>query len=310
MRRIHNGLAADENGQSVPCDEGRAGRKLAALHRGAQPPALPMRAHSALLLFGFAATALVPAAQVHPESDLVTHAGPSVAIGEGDAWAFLRTRPDGSPEALGVVLTEGALDGLPMTMAPPGQESLYMHTLALPDEARALGLPYDHVSFDWNPHGHEPEGLFTLPHFDVHFNMVPEALRKTWTADNEDFFRRALVPPEARYLPPGYVSPPDNLPIPYMGLHWVDGADPTYAPDGPGFTEVLIWGSYDGRVIFAEPMITRAYLLTKPDHVETLALPPVFERGGPLPTRYSIRYDAEAGQYVIALEGLTYGPSD
>jgi len=277
------------------------------------PPArrtLPTRLLLGLGL-GLAAAALTTVALTQPRAsaDPQMHAGPAVAIGDGEAWAFVRTDAGGAAEAIGLVLTEAGLDGLPAAMAPMGHETMNMHTLALPAEAAALGLPFDHISLDWNPQGHEPEGLFTVPHFDMHFYMVPEAERMTWVESNPEFAVKGAIEPDPRYLPAGYVSPPDNVPVPYMGLHWVDGADPTYAPGGPAFTEVLLWGSYDGHVIFPEPMITRAFLLGKPDHVETIVLPDAFERPGPYPTRYAVRYDAAARQFVITLEGLTHRPA-
>ncbi|WP_412061747.1 DUF5602 domain-containing protein [Rubrivirga sp. IMCC45206] len=256
------------------------------------------------LLFLLLGLATAPLAQT--TAALQTHDGPAVAIGDGEAWAFVRTHADGTPEAIGLMLTETALDGLPAKAAMPGHEAMHMHTLALPAEAADLGLGIDHISLDWNPEGHEPEGLFTVPHFDMHFYMVPEAERRTWLPSNPEFVAKAERFPEARYLPASYVSPPDNLAIPLMGWHWFDGDDPTYAPGGPPFTEVFIWGSYDGQVIFPEPMMTRAWLQSKPDHVETLAQPEAVARTGYYPTRYSVRYDPDARRYTIALDGFVH----
>ena len=67
----------------------------------------------------------------------------------------------------------------------------------------------------------------------------------------------------------------------------------------------MLWGSYDGRVIFIEPMITRAYLLTKPNVTEPLKLPARYLRPGYYPTQYSVKYDAEKKEYTVALEGMT-----
>ena len=38
-----------------------------------------------------------------------------------------------------------------------------------------LGEAFQFVQFDWNPKGHEPEGVYTLPHFDFHFYTVSDA---------------------------------------------------------------------------------------------------------------------------------------
>ena len=228
--------------------------------------------------------------------------GPAVAVGNGTARAYVRLDAAGVPEALGVVLTDAALTGLPDGDGHDGHSHDLMNTLRFP--AEAAGLPFDHISFDWNPHGHEPEGLFTLPHFDVHFYMIPESERMNWTPADPQFAERGVRAPAERYIPAGFFSPPGNAPVPMMGMHWLDGSDPTYAPGGPSFTEVFLWGSYDGNVVFAEPMITKAFLESHPDYEETLAQPAAYARSGRYPTRYAIRYVAARGEYEIELGGL------
>jgi len=52
-------------------------------------------------------------------------------------------------------------------------------------------------------------------------------------------------------------------------------------------------------------MITRAYLLTKPNVTEPLKLPARYLRPGYYPTQYSVKYDAEKKEYTVALEGMT-----
>lgn len=234
-----------------------------------------------------------------------TRYGPAAAVGGGTVRTFVQTDAAGAPVALGVVLSESALSGLPAHAGGDGHESLW--TLRFPDEARAAGLQYDHVWFGWNPEGHEPEGLFTYPHFDLHFYWVPVAERESWTPADPRFAEKGERAPEAKYVPEGYALPPGPA-VPEMGNHLVDTADPTYAPGGPVFTEVLIWGSYDGRVPFLEPMITKAFFeslkASGRAHVETLAQPQAFQTAGYYPTRYSIRYDAAEKAYLVTLDGL------
>jgi len=43
-----------------------------------------------------------------------------------------------------------------------------------------------------------------------------------------------------------------------MGLHWLDIASPEL--NGAEFRYTLFYGSWDGRIIFDEPMITKALL--------------------------------------------------
>ena len=228
-----------------------------------------------------------------------TYYGTASTIGNGTARTFVRLDAAGAPDAVGVVLSEDALTGLP---ADPGGAHTMLN-LAFPAEAD--GLPYAFLSLGWNPNGHEPEGLFTVPHFDFHFYAASEAEVMSWMPGVPGFENGARHP-EARYVPQGYIADPSGAVVPMMGLHWLDAADPTYAPGGPGFTEVFLFGSYDGEMVFAEPMITKAFLESRPNHSETLAQPAAYAVDGHYPTRYTVRWDGANRQYVVALEGLVH----
>jgi hypothetical protein len=70
--------------------------------------------------------------------------------------------------------------------------------------------------------------------------------------------------------------------------------------------KTFIYGSYDGAFIFAEPMLTKAYLESKPATVVTpVKLPAQYAASGYQPTSYTVSYDAAAKEYRIALTGLT-----
>lgn len=120
---------------------------------------------------------------------------------------------DSAPTVVGVLLTGDALSGLPTHPGGPGHEMDHMHVLPVPAAAREAELTTDHVSLDWNANGHEPEGLFTRPHFDVHFDTVSEAERMTWMPGAPDF---SSSPSPARSSPPaaGPRRPPPPTPRP------------------------------------------------------------------------------------------------
>jgi hypothetical protein len=119
-----------------------------------------------------------------------------------------------------------------------------------------------------------------------------------------------MLQPDAAYIPQGYFLPPGLEAIPMMGLHWVDSNDPTYAPGGPAFSEVFIWGSYDGEIAFLEPMITRAFLESRPNLLEPLAQPEGYARDGVYPTTYAVRYDAGRKEFLVELGGLVRSTAD
>ena len=90
-----------------------------------------------------------------------------------------------------------------------------------------------------------------------------------------------------------------------MGNHLIDSKAPELAPGGPPFTYTFIYGAYDGHVSFYEPMITRAFLIGRPDQCMALKAPEAFELAGYYPTEYCIRTGQDDGGeavYTISLE--------
>ena len=242
---------------------------------------------------------------------LRTAYGPAQALGDGTARTYVTFDNAGRPKAIGVALSERALMNLPQTPMHPSP-SAAMLMLAPPLEAAATGI--DHVMLDWNPAGHEPEHVYTLPHFDFHFYTIGTGEQMAIVPTNAQFAERASRLPAADYVPEGYISAhgpmgvtPAAATIPAMGLHWIDGAAPEL--HGQTFTGTFLYGSYDGGFIFFEPMITKAYIESaKMAPAYTLAapvkLPAKYSRPGYHPTRYTIQWDAAAREYRIALDAL------
>ena len=227
--------------------------------------------------------------------------GPAKSLGDGTVHTFATLDEDGTPLTFGVRITESALATLPAHGGPHGSVET---VLALPNNAAIA--PYNHVSFDWQPQGHEPDGVYTIPHFDVHFYLMSEAERATIDPAAPDFDAKAGRAPEAQYVPAGYVPTPGAVPM--MGAHWVDPSSPEFTP--AGFSRTFLYGVWDGRMTFVEPMITNAFIesvKTLPSQSVSFPVPQpqAFEKAGYYPTAYSVRYDADAQAYDITLEGLT-----
>ena len=121
--------------------------------------------------------------------------------------------------------------------------------------------PYQYVALGWNPGGHEPPGIYDQPHFDFHFYNAPLAQRELMDPSRPEFEAEAAKAPAPELVPDGYVATPGA--IAFMGAHWVHPKSPEL--NGEKFTKTFIYGTWNGGVIFAEPMITREFLLTKPD---------------------------------------------
>lgn len=221
-----------------------------------------------------------------------TFNGNAVAVGSGTGHTFVTLDSNGNPTELGVSLSESALDGLPSTL--PGTD----FELPLPVEATAT--PFQQVVLDWNPQGHEPRGVYTVPHFDFHFYLISAAERDAITPADPDFAAKLAKQPAPEFIPAGYVPTPGG--VPRMGAHWVNPASAEF--QGQAFTRTFIYGFYDGSMAFLEPMVTRAFLQSRPDVTAQLALPQQYAQPRSYPTTYRVRYDAAAKQYQVILGGF------
>jgi hypothetical protein len=230
--------------------------------------------------------------------------GKPVRLGEGTARTYVVAR-GGVPREIGVALSEGVMRGLPK----PGDEGSHrmddgLHkfdiTLPLPKENPT---PFPHVLLNWNPGGHEPPEIYDTPHFDFHFYMVPEATRLAIDPADPRYQAKAERKPEDRFVPRGYVMP-EPMPFPQMGVHWVDPASPEL--NGAPFTQTFIFGTWDGQLIFAEPMITKAFLEMRPDVTTPIPQAATYASSGYQPTSYTVRWVASRKEWRIALTGLTW----
>ena len=233
-----------------------------------------------------------------------TYLGQFTLLGNGTVRTWVKLDKQRKPESLGITFSESALTGLSETGMGPKEMPMVFYTLALPKEAKAAGI--DHVGLDWAPKGHIPNGVYNVPHFDVHFYMMPPEQLAQITATGKDLARCAKKP-LAKYFPEGYVLPPGTE-VPRMGAHAVDAQSPEL--NGKPFTHTFLYGYYDGSLNFVEPMITKAFLETKPNVVAPVKLPKAYARSGYYPTRYRIAHDPVRQEYTVALEGLTFRPGD
>jgi len=79
------------------------------------------------------------------------------------------------------------------------------------------------------------------------------------------------------------------------------------------FTRTLIKGTWDGRFIFDEPMITLDWLLSRrtvqneaaPDDVIPISQAGQYDPAGYYPAAYRIAYDSRAHQFLVALTQLS-----
>jgi hypothetical protein len=240
---------------------------------------------------------------------------------------FVELGPQGKPGVLGIALTEAALTGLATRMNTTSRcfdkngdgtvahgECLgdYQADLALPAGATDLGLPIRWATVNWNPEGHMAPAppVWSAAHFDFHFFMVEPALihgiRPGPCAEVihcEDFARASTPLPE-RHVPPDYIDV--GAAVAAMGNHLVDSRDPEVADPTLGFSRTFIYGAYDGKLIFLEPMVSHRFLSSRPQQCTPVRAPKAYATAGYYPTSYCVRHDAASATYRVTLEGLVY----
>ena len=260
--------------------------------------------------------------------------GEPQTLGNGKVRTYITfdAKNDGTPLEVGVALTVDAMDGLPAPMPMSGDHMMKGHAHGLGgdyilDLPARNPTPYKFVQLNWNPNGHEPAGVYDLPHFDFHFYTVPVAVRNSIVPTDPNFASKAASFPAPEFRAPFYLDAataggvtPALATVPLMGLHWLDVRSPelqmlTGHPDAfKPFTKTFIYGSWNGDFIFDEPMITRAYIMSKrgavdPAVVDEIIPVPTAQRYAPngyYPNAYRITYDARAKEYRIALTQLAW----
>lgn len=242
--------------------------------------------------------------------------GETKRLGNGTVRTFVKFSKNGTPSDIGVAFTEAALSGLPKENDHFGAEkfgeefplkltlrdgigfSTFEYELSFPPEATAT--PFTHMALNWNPKGHGEQGIFTKPHFDFHFCTINPKERHSITVD-DDFLKRAYRQIPIELEAEGYKA----LPLaaePRMGAHWIDITGPEFK--GQPWTKSFLFGSFDGKIVFLEPMITKDFLETKTNTTDFIKQPKLYPKSSYYPTTYSIEH--ADGKYEVSLNGLTF----
>jgi hypothetical protein len=167
-----------------------------------------------------------------------------------------------------------------MNSVPLGQPSDHMspaNNLLIPIAAES-GTPFKFAMVNWNSSGHEPDQVYTLPHFDFHFYTSTQAEVMNYMDET-----KLNAEPNAAYIPANHISGPG---VPMMGKHYIDATSPEL--QGQTFTQTFLFGSYDSKVVFWEPMITQAFLKNTTQFERALPQPSKFQQAGYYPTKMKI----------------------
>lgn len=214
--------------------------------------------------------------------------GQAVQVGNGEAKSYIKMH-HGHPQEIGVVITDKGLVNLPA-------HEMKEYLLPMPIEVSVA--PYKHITFDWNPHGHEPDGVYDKPHFDIHFYFITNQERQmiTYMDDDAPICLQTIAP---EYLVDNYAPTPAGVPL--MGWHWVDLLSPEF--NGGIFTRTFIYGYYAGKPTFIEPMVTLEYLQSKEKSKLAVRQPNIFPyENGYFPKEYRVYYDKKKKLHKIVLK--------
>ena len=175
--------------------------------------------------------------------------------------------------------------------------------LDVPEAARKeTGL--NHFTMYWEAGGHPP-GPYLQPHFDFHFYTVPNASRMA--IDCKDITKPAALP--TGYALPDIPLPPDmakmmgvstlvGLCVPGMGMHSLPAAE---MESKDPFRGDIVVGSYAGKTVFIEPMVTKAMLMEK----KSFDFPiPAIPGIGAHPTKFHAEFDAAKQSYRFVFSGF------
>ena len=239
--------------------------------------------------------------------------GTPIKLGKGRARSYVLLNK-GIPLEVGIALDETALEGLrapmpPMDDMPSGGDHVHVdfdpYVVPMPAHNPT---PYKFIELDWNPAGHEPAGVYTLPHFDFHFYKIAVAERDAIVPTDPAYAVKSANVPAADFMPPFAFSPPPLVAVPRMGVHWVDVRSPEVQspPNNKKFTTTFLNGTYNGALIFQEPMITREFILSKPNATIPIPVAARVTPAGYYPGAYSITFDEQAKEHRIALTRLEW----
>jgi hypothetical protein len=219
--------------------------------------------------------------------------------------------PDGVPARVSVEVPQIRFTGPGHSVTLPVGPCQHIYRFRF-GNVRAPGVkapsPFRYIEVDWNTEGRPrgPNNSFVSPHFDFHYYLRPRRVvdAKTMCASSNGRtcdplrtsyaqMRRFLRMPAPSFIPASY-APDVGSSIPLMGLHLLDRTF-HYTVHNVDHHPTLLYGTFDGKVLFAEASVTLATLqdaIAASGHVVSFRFhqPQAVQGGVPWPTRFAIHY--------------------
>lgn len=259
----------------------------------------------------------------------ITDWGDSATLGGGEISTFTAATPSGKPKFVGLHFSEGTIAELPTpaelasigngTVRDGGGLVAQLHGgfwSQLYDLSFPSGTPdpIEYIGFGWNSEGHLPHGVYSKPHFDIHFYFHdPEEIRTIGPQNPAPGTPDPITLGDVAegQVPQGYELIEGGAVIPNMGAHLAPGDAPEFEnrDDASGWLQTLIWGAADldgddsYELNFVEPMITRDFFENEVTgvHRRQIAQPETYPMDGWYPTAYSVRNLGDGG-YAVVME--------
>ncbi|WP_435115515.1 hypothetical protein [Halolamina sp. C58] len=243
------------------------------------------------------------------------------SLGDGEIRTFASTTPSGKPKYVGLHFSDGAMTNLPTPTELEEGDGTELHggfmsklyAIPFPSSAPA---PFEFMGFGWNSEGHLPRGVYSKPHFDVHFYFrPPEEILEIGPRNPAPNTPPPITDEDVAdgQIPDGYRLIEGGNVIPNMGAHMAPTGAPEFEnpDDASDWLKTLIWGAADTdeddvfELNFVEPMVTVDFFRNHLDgvHREGIAQPEQYPTDGWYPTTYALR-DLGDGGYAAVMEGF------
>ncbi len=248
------------------------------------------------------------------------------AYGKAGTYPTIQKSVNGRASTLLVDIPKISFTGAGQSATLPVGPCQNIYRFAYSDVTSDAGEPgsFAYAEIDWNTEGlpRGPNGSFASPHFDFHFYMLPRTdvekqmacvstNGRTCDPLKTDYETTKLFEnlPDGSFIPPSYRADPGSA-IPAMGLHLLD-TDFDYTLENVNHYPTLIYGTFDGKVVFAEASVTLFTLqdaVNSPNHQISFPFrqPKAFATDIDWPTEYMIQYLPETGGFRTGFVGFQH----
>lgn len=207
--------------------------------------------------------------------------GEKIKLFSGKAWVWIKRNTDETPKQLAIALTDAVLNSV-----PDSSEEEYENVVPAPPGINQTA--FQNFGIDWSPQGHLPQGIYDKPLFDLHFYTISETERQSIFTDS-NYYQDFRTYPSQKYLPKSY-GLIDAGGIPgggcITGTHWYDTTASEF--HGQTFTQAFVYGTYNGKVDFYDPMISLDFLKSTNEFIRPIPQPSKFLVNGYYPTQLHI----------------------